>query len=516
MRSVLFSGLVGLATILAWPVAALAAAPVTPPATTAAQGAPETVEEWTARAEHGDHRAEAHLCDLYFGDEGSMFDPTKAAAWCHAAGNSGYALGLWRMGLLTLAGVAVPRDLEAAEGLCLEAASHDARVPSGFCLAAIAKERRRASAETASSDAPPKTIPQANAADTKDIAHWRDLADRGDRSATAHLCKSFFDAESGAFNSGLAADWCRRAAGYGDGNAMRRLGLMRFWGVGMEKSSPGAEALCDEAHAHDTLVSSGFCVAAVRAERTRTEAALNPSQFAYPAPWPAASGLASVSSALGPDRMLETMHTGADGLRYNCRELINWSRYGLQLDGLMFGRPIQQFGTADYAALDAGAQDCATALAPYDQDGSQRRLLADFRAMLPSLQKHQQQLARNSADQKTELQRQGREDADRNRDFLLVVAGLSQPQDQCIAAVRRAWLAKRFSPAAHSLEIRSVATDEIDGNVVVTGNARVIGNLMEDDGTPSTYTCTFDGQSQRLLSTSVAPRSTARPTTAAP
>ncbi len=473
------------------------------PPTAAAKDATLTVEDWTARAEHDDHDAQVHLCDLYFGGHGGSFDPQKASTWCHAAAESGDARSMWRMGLLSLAGVGTKRDFDAAAKLCSQAASHDATVPAGFCLAAIAKQRIRAGAPYPANDAAAKPLDDPAPANT--LAHWHDLADRGDHAATAHLCDTYSTPEMAPSIHKRTTEWCRRAAGYGDANALRRLGLMRFWGVGMEKSGPGAEALCVEAHARDVAVSSDFCVAAVRAERVLAESEINPSHFAYPAPWPAASELTSVPNALGPDRVLETVHSTASGMRFSCRDLNNWSRYGLQLDGLMFGRPILQFGPQDYAALDAGAADCATAIAPYDKDGSERRQLAEFRAMLPSLQMHQQELARHTADLQAEKQRQAQEDATRNRDFLLVVAALSAPQNQCIDAVRRAWLSRRFSPAARSLEIRSVATNEVDGNTVVSGDARVIANPLDDNVKASTYSCTFDGQSQTIIATSVVP-----------
>jgi TPR repeat protein len=474
------------------------------PAAAAAQDAPTSVEEWTARAEHGDHAATAHLCDVYFRGLGGAFDPQKAAAWCHAAAEAGDPVGLSRLGLLSLSGVGTNKDIDGAARLCTQAAAHEATEgAAGFCLAAVAKERARTGSPVIAGNT--ATQPPADPAVGKTIAHWRDLADRGDPAATAHLCETYFDASVGAFEAAHAAEWCRRSAGYGDANAMLRLGLMRFWGVGVERSGPGAESLCVEAHARDAAVSSGFCVAAVKADRAQAEAQFNPSHSAYPQPWPAASELASVPNALGPDRVLETVHGAANGLRFSCRDLIKWSRYGLELDGLMFGQPIAQFDAGDYAALDAGVADCTAAIAPYDQDGSERTHLAAFRQMLPSLRQHQQALARHTAQLGAEKQRQDREDAVRSRDFLLVVAGLSGAQTQCLNAIRRDWLSRRFSPSAHSLEIRSVVTNDVNGNTVVSGEARVIGNQLEEDGSAAAYSCTFDGQSQSITRTSVDP-----------
>src|SRR5205823_11841096 len=124
------------------------------------------------------------------------------------------------------------------------------------------------------------------------------------------------------------------------------------------RSLATADALCAEAHARDPRLSASFCQAAVAAEHARTAGASAPSRFAYPAAWPAAFDQRLTTDALAPARVLGTLHTTPSGLRYTCRDLGRWARYGEPLDLHAFGRLITQFTASDYAELEAAAQQC--------------------------------------------------------------------------------------------------------------------------------------------------------------
>ena len=492
-----------IALLMLWTIGAHAAGPVPADAVAPAHDQSETVQEWTVRAEHGDREASAHLCALYFDGRGGVFDPAKTVTWCQRSAAAGDARAMQRMGLLALAGVGVPKEIDEAARLCAAAHSHDPTVSAGFCLAAVAKERRNAAETTDLPEAAtaPAPDPKLEAA----MARWRDLANRGDRAASAQLCEIYFNARDGTFDPVKTIDWCRRAARYGDARALRRLGMMRLWGVGIEKGSPQAEALCNEAQRRDPAVSAAFCLAAVEAKHTQAISEAGPSDFAYPAPWPAALNPEMSSKALGPDRVLETVHVTATGLHYSCGDFIRWARYGLPLSVEVFGRSLQQFREQDYTALDQAAAACAVAIAPYDQDNGMRDLLAKFRPMLVQLEQRQRELVRAAQEKHAENVAQNHADAKLRRQVMVLVPTYSDTQAACVQAISRAWVAGDFNPKASLLEIRSAATNDVGGNTVVSGLAQIVETSLGSQGKLNTYSCTFAGSSQRITAKTLRP-----------
>ena len=228
---------------------------------------------------------------------------------------------------------------------------------------------------------------------------------------------------------------------------MRRLGMMRLWGVGMEKDTPQAEALCAAAQTRDPAVSGSFCVAAVRQERALAAAQATPSRVTHSGPGAVLPDRESLSTALGQDRAIESVHTTATGLHYNCRDIIRWSRYetreGVHIitsDTQAFGRPILQYQEKDYAELDRAATDCAAAMTPYDADGSQRSALAEFRTILPLMAARQRELEQQTKERRADMQR-------------------------CIDAMRSSWTdAQQIVPAASDFRSDDIYSCTSAGN----------------------------------------------------
>jgi TPR repeat protein len=394
------------------------------PAVPATQVAPPTQADGPA-ARSG--RSAPQQCEFYFDAGGGRFEAAEAAAACQRAADSGDRPAMHRLGLLSLAGIGVRRDLDAAAKLCSAAAPADAEVSASFCIAAVAAAARREGIPMPSVDRTIARPPDANAAKT--IRQWRELADRGDRAATGHLCEAYFGVQLEPFDPTRAAMWCRRAAGYGDARAMLRLGLMRLWGAGVEKDAPQAEALCREAASRDPAVPAVFCIAAARQERARPAAEVS----AQPEAGTAAQQNAGSGGALSrAQKILGTRHSTATGLTYRCSDFTRWSRYetadGLGVltpDFTAFGKRIEQLGPRDYAALDAAAGACAAAVAAYDTDGGERRNLAEFQRMLPLIAARQPDFANQKRERQAEIQR-------------------------CASAISNAWQMHADSPGAAS------------------------------------------------------------------
>ncbi len=385
-------------------------------APTVAAARSQAPEEWIDRAQRGDGAAAQHLCEFYFDGRSGTFDPAAAVTWCRRAADVGDAGAMQRLGLLTLAGLGVRKDVDAAARLCTQRQSSDPAVSAGFCLAAVAAEIRRDGGSATSVDASgvPRTGPGFNpdAAAAQSVGEWRGLAERGDRIAAARLCAFYFGAYGGGLDPVDAAGWCRRATRYGDASAMRRLGMMRLWGVGMEKDSPQAEALCVAAQSRDPAVSASFCVAAVRQELALAAAETAPSHFAHPAPTPELPDRGTSANTLAHDNAAGSIRTTATGLHFSCRDIIKWSRYetaaGLGVltpETRAFGRLIIEYQERDYTALDRAAANCAAAIAPYDKDGSDRRHLAEFRTMLPLMKARQRDLDQQRQSHRTDVGR---------------------------------------------------------------------------------------------------------------
>ena len=111
----------------------------------------------------------------------------------------------------------------------------------------------------------------------------------------------------------------------------------------------------------------------------------------YPQPWQAATDLGKLPAAMAPDSVLESVQTTATGLRYNCRELIRWSRYGMSVDAYEFGRPVCcSTGRRTMPRSTWPRPAAARRSAPYDRTGSERQHLAEFRRMMPMLKTRQQ------------------------------------------------------------------------------------------------------------------------------
>jgi hypothetical protein len=349
----------------------------------------------------GDEGSPARVCEQRFSGAGA-FDAAAAFAACRRAAALGDAAAIRRLGFLYLAGVGTERDLDQAAGLCGQKQSQDDAAPGGFCLAAVAEERLRGGLPSGTET--PLRPPPADDALAAALTRWRDLATQGDRAATAHLCKAYFDAPVGAFRAAEAAEWCRRASRDGNAAAMRRLGLMRLWGVGMDRSVPQAETLCREAQAGDPA--AAFCVAAIGEQRRLAAGATGPSHFARTPEQPPSI------DALALDRVLESVHQTKTGLQFSCRDILKWSRYetaeGMEVitaTTRAFGRPILSFAPPDYAALDQAAAECAAKIAAYDSDGSTRRHFAEFRKMLPLIEARQRDLKRQSVAGNDDVQR---------------------------------------------------------------------------------------------------------------
>lgn len=377
--------------LLPWAAAALAAEPAVRPPAAAADWSTE-LKDWSARAERGDKAAPKELCELHFDRRGGAFDAAATIAWCRRAAELGDAAAMPRLGLLALAGVGTRKDLGEAARLCGQASQHDTPISAGFCLAAVAEERRRSGLPAVA--AAPASIAGADAVPATTVSGWRELATQGDRAAPAHLCEFYSGGRGETFVVAMAAEWCRRAARNGDAAATRRLGLMRLWGVGMDKSTAQAEALCREAQARDPAVSAAFCEAAVKQEYSLAAAALAPSHFAH-----TPQGGSLPADAFGQDRAIASVHVTATGLQFSCRDLLKWSRYEapggvgiVTAETRAFGRPIVEYQEQDYAELDRAAVACAAAIAPYDKDGGDRRHLAEFRKMLPLISVRQREL----------------------------------------------------------------------------------------------------------------------------
>jgi hypothetical protein len=397
-----------LVALTVWPATVLAVEPATavraPPATA---DWPKALKDWNARAELGDNAAPKQLCELYFDGRGGAFDAAATIAWCRRAAEHGDAAAMQRLGLLSLAGVGVGKDLDAAAKLCAQASPYDPAVSGAFCLAAVAEERQRSGLPALAVTIPAALEAEAISAAT--VSQWRDQAARGGRDATMRLCEFYFGARGGAFVPRMAADWCRRAARNGDAAALRRLGLMRLWGVGMDKSASQAEALCSEAQARDPTVSALFCVAAIKEERALAAAAAAPSHFAHVGPQ---SGSLPLADVAGQDRAIASVRATATGLQFTCRDMLKWSRYEAS-DGLgvltaetrAFGRPLLEYQEQDYAALDRGAAECAAAIAPYDRYGDDRPNLAEFRKMLPLIKARQHELGQQRQARRGDVQR---------------------------------------------------------------------------------------------------------------
>lgn len=467
-----------------------------------------TLAQWTELGDHGDHAAMAHLCRVYFDGRNGTFEPAKTAVWCRRSAAAGNARAMHRLALLALAGVGTPKDLTAATTLCSAAHQRDGSVSSGFCLAAVYAERRN-TGQPLYLAVPSATSPPNNKSAAK-MTKWRDQANRDETTALSKLCSAYFDALDGAFDPVATAEWCRRAAEYGDARAEERIGLMHLWGVGMERSLHQAEALCKAAHARNSAVSEAFCVAAARQQYDEAAEQESPSAVVYPTPWPGVRSPVTpdprvLTRVLGPDRVLESVHVTPSGLHYNCRTLTRWARYGPPIGAEAFGRQVAKLTKQDYADLNAAASACAADIAPYDKNGSERALLSKFQRQLVALEMRQRSLIASIASRKAEQLQQIHEDQSLNRRVLILTASLSEEQQRCIAEIDKAWLNRDYSPSASLLEIRSATTSEVNGNMVVSGDAAIINTAMNMYPTAQAYSCIFASHSPKIVAESLGP-----------
>src|SRR5215211_768097 len=106
---------------LLWPFAAFAAAPQAAREVAAAPGDRRQAEDTKTPAEPVDQAAAGQTCERLFDARGDAFDAATTVASCRRAAESGDAAALLRLGLFSLAGVGMPKDLGAAARQCSEA-----------------------------------------------------------------------------------------------------------------------------------------------------------------------------------------------------------------------------------------------------------------------------------------------------------------------------------------------------------------------------------------------------------
>lgn len=84
-------------------------------------------------------------CETLFAGRTVPFDPAETIRACTAAANAGDYHALYRLGLINLLGVGVPRDLARAQTDCAKAEAQSAgHLSAAFCLAAVDRLRRDA------------------------------------------------------------------------------------------------------------------------------------------------------------------------------------------------------------------------------------------------------------------------------------------------------------------------------------------------------------------------------------
>jgi hypothetical protein len=99
---------------------------------------------WTELALKGNREAPGQLCTLHFDGRQGSFDVPQVLSWCRRASALGDAGALYRMGLFYFFGVGVSRNVAQADAFCNAADARSADVPVQLCLSVIAREKARA------------------------------------------------------------------------------------------------------------------------------------------------------------------------------------------------------------------------------------------------------------------------------------------------------------------------------------------------------------------------------------
>lgn len=467
---------------------------------------------WQKLAISGVDVAPAQLCRLYFDGRGGSFEEATVSDWCRRAAGIGDADGLYRMGLLYLIGLGVPKNIDQAYAFCAAAQLRDVQVPAKFCLASIAEDQARAASATLADTRNRRALSPPAGHPTTGLSP-RDMCDRA------------FVAIGTVFDPLAVTHWCGEAARAGDPNALQRMGLMHLAGLGLPRDLDAAEREClsakqrsqrDVDHRH---VSAAFCLAAIAAVRRSLDAA---AQGGGPAIDQAATGRPLPNTLPDPfaaDRTLDERHRTAGGLDYTCRKIAEWARFEapglviLEPRDKLFGKPILDFKPRDYDELDGAALACAAAVAANGGNYSLRRDLADFRSSITDLRTRQASLqtqnlqARAEAAQLARDQQQAVRDQQIRMSEVRIDASLATPQEQaCVEAIRRGVTGSLLGEQT-TLEIRNSSRIDDNGNFVVQGQARLVeqaGNLRQArDFAP--FTCAFVGRTEKIANSVFSP-----------
>jgi TPR repeat protein len=467
------------------------------------------VSAWQKLAISGVESAPAQLCRLYFDARTGSFEEATVSDWCRRAAGIGDADGLYRMGLLYLIGLGVPKNPDQAYAFCAAAQLRNVQVPAKFCLASIAEDQARAASATLADSrnrgalVSPAANPTAPAGSSPRV-----------------MCDRAFVAIGTVFDPVAVTQWCGKAAQAGDPSALQRMGLMHLTGLGGPRDLDLAERDCLSAKQRgEGHVSAAFCLAAIAEMRRSLDAA---AQGRGPAIDQAATGRPLPNTLPDPfaiDRALDAPHRTAGGLDYTCRKMAEWARFEapgmviLKPRDKLFGKPILDFKSRDYDELDGAALACADAAATTGGDYSLRRDLAAFRSSMTDLRTRQASLqtqnlqARAEADQLARDQLQAVRDQQIRMSEVRIDASLATPQEQaCAEAIRRGVTGSLLGEQT-TLEIRNSNRSDDNGNFVVHGEARLIqsaGNMRQTrDFEP--FTCAFIGRTEKIANAVLLP-----------
>ena len=480
----------------AWPVVALAAtlsiaAAATPePDETSARQAvqqgdwPRAIADWHELYIKGDPAAPGELCTLYFGARQGAFEAARVVDWCRKASGNGDAWGLYRMGLLYLAGLGVDRNVDQAQALCAAAAYRDPLVPAGFCLAAAREEKEQESREELRLPRP--LTPTATTA----ILPGGTAAQQCDRAFVTT-----------PFDTAAAAAACGKAAGEGDRQARYRLGLIRLFGVAGPRDLDLAEADCRRAGAAAAPPATDFCLAAA-AQLRQAAASLAISRHTGAIDVDPTTGRAlpkTDSSPFAADRVLDEPRRTATGLSYNCRQVTQWALFEapdlsiLTPRDTLFGRRVTDLAPGDFAAMDQAAAGCAAATAALDPDGSLAEEFATFRRSLGALKTRQAELRAAQSRGHADAALAAQVDQSNRSSRLTSPASVTPQESACIERVRQAWRASGQSNG-RSLEIRDTRMAAESGRLVAYGTANIVNaeTVQHDVIAASMFSCTFD------------------------
>ncbi len=466
------------------------------------------IPAWQKLAISGVDSAPGQLCRMYFDARAGSFEEATVSDWCRRAAGVGDASGLYRMGLLYLIGLGVPKNTDQAYAFCAAAQLRDVQVPAKFCLASIVEEQARAASATLADRRRSALSPSTSTLATQAGVSSRDMCDRT------------FTAIGAAFDPVAVTKWCSEAAQGGDPAALQRMGLMHLTGLGGVRDLDLAERDCLSAKQHaQGHLSAAFCLAAIAEIRRSLDAAAQGKGLAIDQ---AATGRPLPNTLPDPfatDRALDEPRRTAGGLDYTCRKMAEWARF--EAPGLvilvprdkLFGRAILDYKPRDYDELDHAALACADAIAATGSDHSLRRDLADFRSSMTDLRTRQTSLqtqhlqASAEAAQLARDQQQAVRDQQTRMAEVRIDSALATKQEQaCIEEIRRGITGSLLGEQT-TLEIRNSSRSDEHGNFVVHGEARLIqsaGNLRQTrDFEP--FTCAFVGRTEKIANAVLLP-----------